>query len=56
MDTTTTTTTKTGPGRSTALRSRRRAYDLILASHYHYGRFGISPDCQTLWTTQDHCA
>ena len=55
MDTTTTATTKTGPGRSTALRSRRRAYDLILASHYHYGRFGISPDCQTLWTTQDHC-
>ena len=41
MDTTTTTTiTKTGPGRSTALQSRRRAYDLIMASHYHYGRFG----------------
>ena len=40
MDTTTTVTTKTGPGRSTALRSRRRAYDLIMASHYHYGGFG----------------
>ena len=40
MTTATTTERSTRVSRSTALQSRRRAYDLVLASHYHYDGLG----------------